>query len=199
MPFDYALAEKQRHEALQYVADQTKYAVYLNDATDNPSIWERQLGHPYTSVDFEARLRKLNPNLIFEHHPYKPDKKCLYHVNRLGKHFICAYENGYAPEHSVMRTRTEEVWTGQTHIIKKDLPKGEFVPGKGFIWDSRVTPGFKEVEVPWGEAIRGWRTVLIKLVGNLIVTVSEVERVFGADDTAEWKKHTGKGVTSIPW
>lgn len=191
--------EVQRQKTRDYIAEQTQYSVYLNSAKDNPSVWERQLGRAFTTPELENRLKKLNPNLCFERHPFKPDKKCLYHIDQRGKQFICAYENGFSPEHSVMRTKTEEVWNGDTHINKKDLPKGEFVPGRGFIWDSPVNPGFKHVEIPYGERIRGWRTVLIKLLASGLCTINSVENIFGCDDTAEWKQHTGKGKTGIPW
>ncbi len=193
-----ALIEKQRYDAVKYVEDQTKYAYLLANSQDNPSIWERQLGQPFTSLEFERRLKKLNPNLHFEVHPAKPDKKCLYLIDIRGKQFICAYENGYMPEQSVWRTKDEEIWDGTTHIKKADLPDGEFVDGE-WMWNSKERPGYTTVKIPYGEAIRGWRTVLLKIIGNFINTPAEVEKIFGTADTAGWAQHTGKSVQNIPF
>ena len=199
MQFNHELAEKQRDETLKYIERETQYCHFLNDPQNNPSIWERQLGSALTSTQLEARLRKLNPNFIFENHPLKSDKKCLYWNDSRGKQFICAYENGFMPEHSVFKVKEDEVWTGQSHFDKKDLPKGEFVPGRGMVWDSDVTPGFKKVYIPWGEKVRGWRTVLIKIIGQRLCTPTEVEKIFGSSNSAEWHKHLGKGQSTVPW
>lgn len=189
--------EKSRQEALDYVAEQTKYAFYLNDSK-NPSKLECQLGQPLTSAAFEARLKKLNPNLLGEIHPTKADKRCLYLIDQRGKQFICAYENGYMPEFSVWRTKTEEVWDGTTHITKADLPKGEMVNGE-WEWEENKRPGYKYVEIPYGEAIRGWRTVLLKIIGNFINTPAEVERIFGTCDSMSWAAHTKKRNIQAPF
>lgn len=195
---NYALAEQRRQEALDYVEEQTRHAIWLSDKDTSPANAERQLGKSMTSEAFEKKLRRLSRKLLPEPHPHKADKRCLYLVDSRGKQFLCAYESGFMPEHSIMKVKKEEVWTGQTHINKKDLPKYDLTP-EGIVWHSGVTPGFQHIDLPWGELKRGWRTVLLKIIGNFIATPTEVEKIFGVDNTREWKGHTRKGEVTTPW
>lgn len=199
------LAEKQKQEAADYVKTQIENSKYLsNPKLNNPCLHEKQIGQSFTSLEFDARLKKLNPALLTEVHPHKSDKRCLYWVTRLGKKFITTFENGYIPEHSIWAAKDEEVPDTNflrqkevggylfNHIDKKDIPKSEFVPGKGLVFEGSVQPGYKVVSIPYMEAKRGWRIVLCYVVKELISTPTEVESIFGIDDSAIWARNLGK-------
>ncbi len=72
--------------------------------------------------------------------------------------------------------------------------------GKWALKDPGVRgPGWKRHVEPLGEKRRGWRTVLVRLVGEGVLTVSQVVKEFGNDNTPEWKQHMGYGAFTRPW
>lgn len=184
--------------------EQERYAKALAETSAaNP---EKQLGRSLSTEKFEALLTKVSPKFRFEHLPLNMTKKALFYLRGADKYYICSYENGLLPEHSVLRRAEEMVrdfsvgGTDSKPIQRADLPKHEFVPGEGFVWDpAQVQPGFQKIEIPWGELYRGWRTVLLKIVQTRIATPTQVEAVFGADDSAAWSTHTGKQKHELPW
>ena len=194
--------KREKHDAQiqKWVEDQTETAKYLNDPNDNPTILARQLGRMMTSDELEKKLKKMDPNLHFEWNQFNSSKKMMYHIRPgVGKYSVCPYEAGPMPEHSVLKQKVEMVrdfsvgMVGKPALDRKDLPKYEWVPGQGYVFDSTATlPGWKKVTLPWGEHKRGWRTVLIRLVERGIFTPPQIESVFGADDTPNWAKHMGK-------
>lgn len=194
--------EKHREDVKQWVMQQVAHAVYLEDTDLSPANSDRQLGRPMFANELEVRLKKLSSNFLAETNPFNASKKALYYAYPgKGKVFVCAYENGVMPEHSIMKVKEEEVWdVEQTHIDRKDLPKHEYQRGVGFRFDPTAPrPGFKKVKLPWGEQKRGWRTVLLKIVIGGLATITDVERIFGTDDRAEWAGHTGKKPVTTPW
>jgi hypothetical protein len=130
---------------------------------------EKQEGRRMTTLEFMRRLRKINPDLISVPHPNKPDKCGLY--LSIGNHheYLFPMENDWMPEWSIFDTRT----------VRQPYDKPE-----GY-WPT--------VDIPGQEIKRGWRTVLIRLVQQQIVTLEEVEREFGAGNRESWKVLTGKG------
>lgn len=54
-------------------------------------------------------------------------------------------------------------------------------------------PGWNRIVEPFGEKLRGWRTVLVRLVKSGILTVGQVESRFLSDNTPQWKHYMGKG------
>lgn len=200
--------EQKVDQLKRWVESQTANAVYLKDEDLSPANIERQFGQKMMATELEKKLKKVNQNLVFEVIPENPGHKRLSELRRgEGKVFICTYPNGLIPEHSFMRVKEEVVQdmnfynsaTNSFHLDRKDLPKHEFVPGDGFKWDSEVPLGFKKVLVPWGEYLRGWRTVLIRLVENGSATPTQVENIFGADNRPEWSAHMGKQKIQLPW
>lgn len=195
---NHALIEKQRADSARWVQEQTANCIYINDLEDSPCNAERQVGKSLSVADFEAKLRKLNPDFIFETHVHNPTKRSVYLTVGAEKKHLCVYENSYMPEHSIRAYKEEEVWDRvTTHIDRRDLPEHEVTP-EGVVWHGPL-PGYTKVNQPWHEAIRGWRTVLLHLVGQFIVTPAQVEAVFGTDNTAEWKGHMGHGEIITPW
>ncbi len=191
-----------------WVADQLSNAVYVQDNDVSPANFERQLGKVMPSPEMEKRLEKLSTSLVFEHNPFNRSKKAVYVVRRgEGKVYICAYENGIMPEHSVMRVKEEitrdydAVGVGPTgrKLDRKDLPKYTEVDGKITFEEEELLPGFKKTLIPYGEYKRGWRTVLVKLVEAKVLTPTQVESIFGADNRPEWASHMGKQAHALPW
>lgn len=201
-----AAREREAQRLRDWVSQQYSYTLYLDNNDLSPANAERQMGRAMTSADLEVRLKKLVPNLHFERNPANATKKAVYLIHPSGKkEFICAYENGFMPEHSVMRTKEEDLPDPSYpapgimhHVERKDLPRHEFVPGEGYKFDG-VQPGFKRLRMVWGEAKRGWRTVLIKLVLRGLTTPAAVEAIFGSDDRPEWAGHMGKRPVTTPW
>jgi hypothetical protein len=203
--------ESHQDQIRKWVQEQTANAVYLDNHDLSPANAERQLGQTMFAADLERRLKKINPNLIFETNPFNTSKKALYHVRPdATKVFICAYENGVMPEHSIFRVKEEEVLRPEfvnpfkRHLDRKDLPKFEHKqdgsPLGKIVFDDMVEkPGFRKVKLPWGESVRGWRTVTIRLVAAKLATPAEVERVFGSSNRPEWARHMGKKDIYLPW
>ncbi len=205
------IVEKQRQEAADYVKKQTENAVYLsNPKFNNPCHYEKQIGHSFTPLELDSRLKKLNPNLVSEVHPHKSDKRCLYWLTREGKKYVTTYENGFIPEHSIWAYKEEEVPDTDfmktkevggylvNHIDKKDIPESEFKDGS-LTFKGNINPGYTKVNIPYMEAKRGWRTVLTYIVKQFIATPTEVENIFGTDDSAGWARNMGKSKVVNLW
>jgi|SRR5579883_2784268 len=198
---------EQKVDQLQkWIEDQTANAIYLKDDDLSPANIERQFGQKLSATELETKLKKINPNLIFETIVENPGHKRLSELRRGEKVIICTYPNGIIPEHSFMRVKEEVVQdmnfynstTATFHLDRKDLPKHEFVEGEGIKWDG-LPLGFKKVLIPWGEYLRGWRTVLIRLVEAGAATPTQVEKIFGSDNRPEWAAHMGKQNIELPW
>jgi hypothetical protein len=119
---------------------------------------------------------------------------------------LVPYERGWTPEHSIMMLVEKEiadvdVLSRRKSISRADLPKSEYIRGEGFVFDPTVTrPGFRKIKQVGREVTRGWRTVLIRLLVQGVITLTDVERVFGSDNTPNWAMHTGKhNHNYLPW
>ena len=149
-----------------------------------------RLGRPLFPEELETRLKRLNANLHFEVIAENPTHKRLSVIDQRGRHIVAVYENSLMPERSLPRLRTMEVPDPTfTHIDRKDMPKDP----------AALRPGWRTITIPWGEAKRGWRTVLVRLVGAGLITVTQAEAEFGSDETPEWRQYTGKGDFTTPF
>ncbi len=153
---------------------------------------EERLGRPLMPAALEERLTRLNPNLFYEVIPENPSHKRLSVIDARGKHFVCVYPNSLIPERSIARLRTMEVpdptITG-SEITRKDFSSDP----------EALKPGWRRITVPWGEAKRGWRTVLVRLIQAGLITATQAEQEFGSDETPEWRQYTGKGEFTSPF
>ena len=199
--------EKHKQQLIDYTKEEMSHLVFLEDKLIDPTNNEKQLGTPLTSQELEKKLSTILPsNITFIDHPWNPTKKAIVRVNAFNSlETICPYERGFMPEHSVMQLVEKEVadvdvLARRKSISRKDMPKSEFVPGQGFVFDPTVTrPGFKRIKQVGREVKRGWRTVLLKLIHEGLVTITEVEKVFTPDVTASWQQHTGRRNNNLPW
>lgn len=202
--------EKQKQDLLRYIEDEKAHLVYIDDNLFDPTVSEKQLGRYYNSADFERRLKTILPsNCFIISNPYRPGFRAIVRYSNLnsGKYeTICPYESGIIPEHSVMQRKEVEIpdpdyISRKRTMERRDLPKHEWVPGQGFVFDdTTVRPGFIKVKQIGREIKRGWRTILIKLLTQKLVTVPDVERIFSADNTPNWARWTGRHTdTLLPW
>lgn len=122
--------------------------------------------------DFEAKLRELRPDLMIWDHPHMAFR-CIY-VNDAGKlEHVASYHRGWLPEHSI-RACVED-WEYDWSILGVD---GKGLNGRDF--DGRSTPpNRKKVLKKWHEALRGWRTVLLRLMADEVLDITAVEEKFG--------------------
>jgi len=192
--------EKQKQDKIRWAKEQEEDCVFIDNDYISPANEERQLGKVMLTVDFENKLKKLVPTIHFEFNRFNPSMKA-YYVRRGGNLvYLGAYHAGYMPEHSIVKRKMEMVWdykATEKPLNRKDLPKSEWVPGKGIVWDETVTrPGWKKIYKPAGELKRGWRTVLIKLVLEGLLTPHQVEKNFGEPSSSfgkrAWAYHSGK-------
>jgi len=191
--------EQHRQQIADWAADQEKLALDLGDPA-NPANVAWQLGKEMTVEDLERRLFKLNPNLQFAPHPERPWIKCIYKVDRAGRHYVVSFNNEKMPEHSIRAVKTEDVRDPTVwHVDRKDLPRHTWDGEKWVFDESSPQPGMKRLNLAWWEAFRGWRTVLLQLVKLGILTSTQVEREFGADNRPEWASHLGKQAIVTKW
>lgn len=198
--FDKAdfLRKKHEEEKRLWALEQEKNCIYLENENEDPSNIQQQLGKFMLTPEFEKELLKILPSLKFEFHPTNPLMKALYHISGEEKKYICAYHADLLPEHSIVKVKKEIVWDpDHTQPLKRsDLPKHQWVQGKGYVFEG-IPPGWKEITIPWGELKRGWRTVLLKLVKEGLMTVTQAE-TFGTPTSKfgqkAWSYHLGKQV-----
>lgn len=199
--------EKQKQDNIRWAKEQEADCVYVENEYISPANEEAQLGRVLSTVEFENKLRQLCPNLAFQHNPFNPQMKALYRLKNGVPQYLCAYHAGFLPEHSIVRTKTEMVWDPtqtQQPLKRSDLPKHE-ITSKGVVWDeSKPRPGWKKIKKPAGELKRGWRTVLIKLVLEGLISPHQVEMTFGEPSSQFGKRawaFRGKGRKEfeLPW
>lgn len=190
-------------------------AKYADLVTDLPTTVEKA-GNWMSHLKLEEKLKRLVPNATFHPHPTKPDIRYMRPNPNLPDEYII-YSTP-SPERSIRsiirRTRIKPGILGNPNIqvSRDDLPKYEvtkpiFRPDGSIaklgdiLWEENSLPaGMEYIDEPGGELMRGWRTVLVYLIGARYITVDEAEREFGAANTREWAKHTGKrGSLEIPW
>jgi hypothetical protein len=165
-------AQKKDKLARMFKDEQAKCPVYNpREGVDYSNILQ-QLGRPLPAADVETRLQRLNANLKFETNWNNPTKKACYFLNPDGKEFVCAYENGTMPEHSIMRVIEEELpdpdfFLGRAPLERNKMPAHEKVEdaespfGFSYKFDPAAKrQGFKYEIKGFGEDRRGWRTLL---------------------------------------
>lgn len=192
--------EKQLFDTQEYIKKQLENSIYLNSDTSDPTLIEKQLGRSFTPEEFAAKLKKLNPNLRIVHHPKNPSKLWLFYGDGESRVFISAFENIIIPEHSIFSIKEEEV--PDLDVMRKRNVGGvmiNHIDKRDLMENGSAAPGFKKVKVPWNEARRGWRTVLCKVLDAGYASPAQVEIIFGADNTPQWKRRMGKGNTTELW
>lgn len=202
-------AGEKRDEHRQQIADtvELKGSNRVLDYETGPTNPLRQWGKPMGTLAFEKKLAAIMPPWIkFMPHAWNSNsKRSIYQVLPDGTlNHLLSYEFPMMPEHSIMERVYEDVPDMTVdNISGKDMPKMEFIsPEEGWKFDTSAAPlpGYKREEKAGREKVRGWRTVLLYLSTLLeVVSVAEVERIFGADDRKEWAHKTGKQFAPTAW
>ena len=163
---------------------------FLDDEELDPTLAAKRIGRPMHHEVLEKKLSALNPNLTFVWNGFNSTKKCIF----FGPTHI-PYEAGVMPERSIMSRKTEEVPIGDVYENR-----GGFRLERGEIKDPNKNPWFRSIQVPWREEVRGWRTVLLRLVGAGAITPTQAETAFSVADNPEWQRGMGKATHDhIPW
>lgn len=220
----YRHEEKQLHDAESRLAAERRFSV-PGDGTGTKIDPLAQYGNKLTHQEFEAKLLPLLPsNVRIEDNPNDPAKlRWVYQIvkdpitGRTDRLYVKAYYKGVLPERSIMHYKTElrpvtglykgsRKETGGIILSRKDMPAMEKVAADnpaGYTFRPKdpdaIRPGWVK-ETDYGtEAIPGWRTVLLYLMAHKILTKTQVENVFGVDNTPEWQGHTGGAKVSTLW
>lgn len=77
-------------------------------------------------------------------------------------------------------------------------PNGKGI-GQWVYDDDAQLPGMKTLVQPWGELLRGYRSILVKLVQWRVLTPHQVETEFLRDNTPEWAGKMGHQAVTRPW
>ena len=167
---DRAVAEEKRRATEMLQAD---------GAMDVTALKQR-LGRPMSAAAFIEKLKKLNPNLIFERAIRVPNRWGIYYPKPVSefsahddKQFLCGMEDNLMPEMTVSHTKTNRV----------PLGNGEYEDRQEFCGMTR-----------------GWRETLLRLMKSGVVTQAQVEKEFQISfgpSSAHWQKFTGLGVQHV--
>jgi hypothetical protein len=216
--------EDQQAQVAKWIAEQTELGRFNDDDATSPLNTMSKLGKPMRTVEFEKRLAKLNPNLVFQWGIARTTHKWMCAKTPEGALVqLFVYPADQMPERSMWRKR--QMWAPDPRYTAKagdvDWADWEWVPVPGHeTWhksdgwkypdsiphgkwqrkDANVgRAGWQQHTLAWGEAVRGWRTCLVRLVQDGFLTVSQVEKEFLSDNTPEWARHTGKKSIYRPW
>lgn len=155
------------------------------DAGRDVSNLLAQMGRPLSCQQVTDRLKLCNPNLVFELSRADATKMGVYVMRdeklptggyEKKRVFLFGMESGFMPEFSVL------------HKGKAHLPNPELL--------GRTE---KTREVDWlavdtfTSETRGWRTVLVRLLHQNLVTSYEIEKYFGwtpSKDSQKWHAQT---------
>lgn len=184
-------------------------------------ITERaKAGKVLTTKDFEDKLKKLLPDMKNETFTALDGTQKRYaHLPPYIRESKFVYDYPVLPERSVReiikkRKITDGVISSDPQakalIRRSDLPRhkvigpsfnknGEVASLGRVEWESDLPAGMEEISIPGREVIRGWRTVLVMLRHCGYLTPQQIEKEFGADNTAAWAKHMGKQEIRLPW
>lgn len=201
-------AEMARQVNKDYAALQLTKAKVLQDWEFSPANVQRQMGRKMSVAEFEAKLAQLNiPNLLTEVNPQNPTKKALYQIRDGNRVYLMAYENSEMPEYSIFSVKQNKFWNGERQIDRKDLPTPlsyelrDVIDNDGVnlgqvnipVYDPDAPlPGQAVIDEPWHEVLRGWRTILGRLVEDGLVDASRVIAVFGDAERESWAVRMGR-------
>lgn len=207
--------EAERDRQRKWAADVLEHARIMLDPGTSPTNWERQYGKRLSSQELETLLLKLNRNFVFEVVDLNPTKKRLFFVKPdQTREQLCLYENrdfsNPMPEFSIFDWRYEEVidpdvkfvdrkdlsfqWKGLEVETDEKSPNFGDVRGEGYTFNQDIRPGIIRVRRPWHEIVRGWRTVLARVVEKGYATPEAVERLVGPSVREAWAEKMGKAV-----
>lgn len=133
-----------------------------------------RMGRSMTAWTFTEKLQKIAPFLYFERSNSDPSKTGIYvraHRRDVSLYkgdlqFICGMESGIMPEFSIIEA------------------EAKLVPDPN-------AKGGRRMEYGMAREVRGWRTVLARLLKNQILTAGQIEKYFQISlgrDSAKWQQ-----------
>jgi len=221
--------ERTAHEINSWTMEQLGNARVIHDLDASPSNPERQAGRLYASPErLEQELRRCSENFVFEPVGGNPSKKRLSYQNPGQTHpdYICLYESGVTPEWSIMSAtwrwepdpdfalggklldradvKANPVSVQEAYELIKSLgtagAKEELLRRRAGNHDPNFRPGFRRVLETSREAIRGWRSVVVRPLQKGYITLEQAKTIVrnlgGSDDRANWARATGKAGVS---
>lgn len=191
---------KHQAQVAKMLDDELRNCVYTEDMEWNPANPTQQLGQPMTHQQLEVRLAPHIPSgFVFDDDLTATNKRALYRVTPEGRERVLRFERGLMPEHSIMRVKVDWVRDpAQKHLEAADHKAAHVTVG-GLEWEPGAQrPGWIKVTKLWGEIVRGWRTVLIRLVQEGVIPISVAES-FGGDDRPTWAAGLGKRQLTLPY
>lgn len=209
--------EAEADKILHKIAKLRETAALLENPDVDPTNPERQLGRSLHHTEVEKRLTRLNPNLVFTPHPQNSTKRCIYLKHPTGELsylFVC--EAGNVPENSIMTIRQHDELTPEAlrpgwKVQKADIPKHEVIPHEitddgevkrvgSVVFDrGALLPGRERLESAHNELVRGYRTVLLRLILGGVITETGAEREFGSQNRSSWAAGLGRRTKVTPW
>lgn len=198
-----ALIDQYMERLEKYRRATVEQAVWI-DTPDDPTSLAR-LDKGMLTRDFEEKVSKLNPRLLFATLPLKPDKRVVYHLLSGRAAPICVYEADWLPELSLRARKTEVIQNSDNtlvhkdgklfhHLERADFPTSHWDEDAGEFKFDGLRPHEEAVEIPWTEVKRGYRTVLLYLMEAGELDLDEVEKTFGCGTSRGWAVHTGKQI-----
>ncbi|CAB4142873.1 hypothetical protein UFOVP434_46 [uncultured Caudovirales phage] len=173
---------------------QYDHAVLIGKGDDPTDIMQR-MGKCLSPAELIKKLYKLSYYIAVERNPKNPKMYVLYSTRGGKKTYIGAFEDSLVPERTLMDTKTVEdvdpstldpAWTPG----KYDAPLKD-VHGIIQIDESQPRPGLIKYTIPWHITKMGYRTLLLRLMQQGIVSKTKIELEFGNDNTPEWASKTG--------
>lgn len=223
-----AAQEAYADRVADWTKSQLSNARVIDDLDLSPANPLHQMGRLYpTCAELERELRRFSDNFVFEPVVGNTTKKRLGFkrpdgtVDPLG-----LYESGVTPEWSVMSAsyrwepdpeyalgsrildrndvKAQPVSLQEAHDLIKELgPAGarrDLLQRRADNYDPNVRPGFIRVLEVVREAIRGWRTVLVRPLQAGYITLAQAQRAAAAlgatDDRANWARAMGTKVAA---
>ena len=181
--------EKTRAVAHHGAADDIRSAGLVADKRTSVASLGVQEGTKLSATRFMELLHKINKDLVLIPHPavFAADKNTAFYRMNCDK----ATLNLVVGDRKIQVVVCEGDWMPEWDVMDTAKVKVPDSTNPALPWH--------EVERPWHLTKRGWRTVLFRLIQQKIVTVDDVERVFGVGNRPVWKIMTGKGQGILPY
>lgn len=183
-------AVERRQRILAHDIQSNTVSVQDDNGRDTSNLLA-QLGKPMNAWEVMRKLKKCNARLHFEYSKSDPRKIGIYvrqtERNDAGTEIetarhICGMEAGIMPEFSVLHKKRKQVANPDIFAPFTDNPKD---PRNRI---DRDAVKWKEIDT-FADETRGWRTVLVRLLHQRLITEADVTKHFGwtpSKDSRKW-------------